>query len=311
MKADILPVSEDYCSPLGAVADAELNTLVADPDLRDDLVDTAQQAEYARIRRGDDLESGAAARRAVEEIGCMTCMLSDVCIVNDYFQDKITQGEEHETFMDAATMLASAPRWLNAARFHRSGLDGRNMLEKLTKGSEAQRLEVAASVSLSDLIGDTKNTFDGERTKADIPAINTMQVIDPKAQLPTHDITTKNMTYTVTDASEAIGFKADRLSPEEYGVLASKLLNRMEEVGSDGNPQIFTADNKMQKVITRQGNATLFEIRMRGKNRLYFWLTPENKQGQPEIVILGSHGGDESTQKTFINNYAYNRQKSA
>ena len=126
-------------------------------------------------------------------------------------------------------------------------------------------------------------------------------------ELIAHNIQTQNgHALTVLDASESAASRQathNRESVGEYVILCGKLLGRMVDVGPDGMPQIMRQDQKMQKSISPINGGTLFEMRMNGKDRLYFTVVkqPEGEQGPTaRIVILGSHGGDERTQQEFI-----------
>lgn len=292
------------CVPLGQEIDSELRDVLQAPEFRAELTEIAEQQEYANVRAHDDLETGRAAERAVQEIGCASCLLADVCVINETLTGKAEAGAEHEAFMDKAVMLASAPKWLTAARISRAGIDGASLVEKL-KGSVEEQDEAINQAPLEDLVGGVENHIADEVTKDQIPILASHTKIAPDAKLEIHDVSTAAGNYRVVDASAAVGFKGANLDAASYGVLSNKLLARMEEVDSTGQPQIFTADNKMQKVISKQGDSTLFELRMNGKNRMYLWVTHGKQEGDPnEVVILGSHGGDESTQRAFINNYS-------
>jgi hypothetical protein len=297
-----LEIATTTCLPLGTEVTPELRDMLLEPDFRTELEGYADEVEANNVRRADDLETGAAAERGIQKLGCAACILSDVCAIKGTLDEKVGAGAQHEAFMETATMLASAPKWLTAARINRSGIDGVDMLTRLRSSDEAERLYAAGELPLESFLGSVKNHISGEVTKADVPVLARMAKIEPEKPLTVHEITTLAATYDVIDASDAVGYKGDQIGPREYGNLASKVLNRMEELDSTGKPQIFTADNTMQKVISKFGDATLFEMRMQGKNRMYFWASQPPEQN-PQIVIIGSHGGDESSQRDFINNY--------
>jgi hypothetical protein len=300
-----LEVVGTHCPPLGTDIDRDVQNMLLEPDLRQefaaDFDQAANDVEQANVWRTEDLENGTAAQRAME-IGCSACALADVCVIKEALETRFTEGKEHESFMNVATMLASAPAWLSAARINRSGVDGVQMLKKLGSADEAERLYAAGELPLRSLVGKTTNHISDEISKKDHPLLRTLDKVDPEARLSIYEIETPVGTYDVIDASKAVGFNGEPLGPHEYGNLTSKLLNRMEEADNTGKAQIFTADNKMQKVISKRGDATLFEMRMSGKNRLYFWAS-QPKNGNAQITIIGSHGGDEATQHRFIDNY--------
>jgi hypothetical protein len=177
------------------------------------------------------------------------------------------------------------------------------MLTRLVSSDKAEQAYAAGVLPLDSLIGKTTNHISAEVTEKDLPILAATRKVAPDDMFTVHEIDTPAATYDVIDASEALNFKGEPLDPKEYGNLASKLLNRMEEVNASGEPQIFTAENTMQKVITKHGNATLFEMRMAGKNRLYFWAS-QSEDANPQIIILGSHSGDDATQQAFIDSYA-------
>jgi hypothetical protein len=109
MTKTTLEIAHTSCVPLGNEISPDLRDMLLEPELHEELVGIADEAEAQHVRQYDDLETGQAARRALE-VGCTACMLSDVCVIKDQLEQKTAAGQEHEKFMEAATMLASAPK---------------------------------------------------------------------------------------------------------------------------------------------------------------------------------------------------------
>lgn len=302
--ADCPPVHDEFGSAGGPVDP----TLMGD-DFRDVVADVTAQLVARPDLTGTydprELANGKGAQRVLHSLGCASCDLTGVCGVQNQLVAETVEGAAAER----REMLASAPRWLAAGRLQRAKVPADRLDTLLTSPDRVQMLS-DMGVSLDDLLGGVQNTFAGVYNKRDIKQdIPELATITTEAdQMIAHNIVTSNgHTLVVLDAAESSASRQgvhDKESVGEYVILCGKLLGRMVEVGPDGLPQILHQDMKMQKTISAINGGTLFEMRMNGKDRLYFTVVrqPEGERGPTaRIVLLGSHGGDERTQQEFIN----------
>jgi hypothetical protein len=304
--------TQEYCMPVaddfGTPPDTEL---MRDPLYHSLVSDAIGLVEVAHSRPNmrtgmTELETGEAAARAVKTLGCCACKLSGTCTVYENLLERSVEGKKNMEFTGKLAMLTAGPAWLTAGRMNLAGISV-DKLAEISEGGPEKAKESAAtgSFDLDTMLGGVQNEFEGLVTKSSLPELASIQQVDPKAEMESHLLTTKHGDrFRVIDASEAFGFKGHRLTPadSEYQILTGKLLQRMNELDAQSHPQIMTADsnNKMQKVIDRRGSATLFELRMSGKNRLYAFVEPNDPDDLTRIVILGAHGGDAKTQQEFI-----------
>lgn len=182
---------------------------------------------------------------------------------------------------------------------HYSGLTPDSLQEL---AADPEQLGLSAQAQLEKFIGQIKNHLAQPVKKRDLPELANVERIPYDAPIPTDIITTATgKTYIIHDATDALGIK-NKQSGQEYAVLCAKFTNRLNELNANGQPQIMQPDSKMQKVIRQGDGSTTQEMRMSGKNRFYFKLTPlsqdPNNPNSPlaRIVVLG----DEKTQQRFI-----------
>jgi hypothetical protein len=266
------------------------------------IFETSRELEAINTYDAREQNTGVGARRAIKMLGCAACDLGQVnlCTVKTDLESRAEAAETNAEAFNQLDMLASAPSWLNAARINLSGMSSEALAAQVEDDESAKAF--VASGGLQEFFADTTNSFEGVFNKKDLPELQGMAAIDEQTPLTGTRIETKNGdTFTVIDASSAVGYTGPSIDATSYGVLTGKMLNRMQERDPRGNPQILNEDFKMQKTLaSRLPNAPITEFRMTGKNRLYATITPDAGETTARIVILGSHGGDAKTQNDFI-----------
>ena len=90
-------------------------------------------------------------------------------------------------------------------------------------------------------------------------------------------------------------------APEDMKVLLNKLVSFAVAPNNRSEFQLYQTNNSAIRRINSDstGQTTIREVRMRGKNRLYFTIS-SNDNGIPVIVIIGCHGDKESYQTEFL-----------
>lgn len=89
--------------------------------------------------------------------------------------------------------------------------------------------------------------------------------------------------------------------PDDMRVLLDKLVLFAVAPDNNSDSQLYQTNNSAIRRINSDstGQTTIREVRMRGKNRLYFTIS-SNDKGTPVIVIIGCHGDKESYQTEFL-----------
>ena len=89
--------------------------------------------------------------------------------------------------------------------------------------------------------------------------------------------------------------------PDDMRVLLDKLVLFAVAPDNNSDSQLYQTNNSAMRRINSDstGQTTIREVRMRGKNRLYFTIS-SNYNGIPVIVIVGCHGDKESYQTEFL-----------
>lgn len=300
------PLDGEPCAPvtneIGSPPERELLE-----DFSDVLTDVAYQAEAAHTRNPMELDTGEAAKRAQLALGCAGCILAEVCPTREALDTKIEEGEKNAELLPKLQMITSSPRWLTHVRLVQNNMT-KDELKAKTKTLESTVTALDdGSLDVDAFVGDIKNSPEKIVSKENIPELANFTSIKPGAELSPHHIETENGDhFVVIDASKDIGFHESAPEGNGYNILLSKLLGRMSAQNAQGNPLVLTVDpnnNAMQKSIRRLDNSDVFEMRMGGKNRLYFSVS--RPQDRPDltarVIILGAHGGDEKTQQNFIN----------
>lgn len=276
-------------------------------DFSDVLADVAYEAEAAHTRNPMELDTGEAAKRAQLALGCAGCILAEVCPTKGTLDTRIDEGEKNAELLPKLQMIATSPAWLTDVRLVQNNMTKDELEAKIkTPESTLAALE-DGSLDVDAFVGDVKNSPEKMVSKKNIPELANFASIDPDAVLSPHNVETKNGDhFVVIDASNEVGFHESAPEGNGYNILLSKLLGRMSAQNAQGNPLVLTVDpnnTAMQKSIRRLDNSDVFEMRMGGKNRLYFSVA--RPQDRPDltarIIILGAHGGDEKTQQNFIN----------
>lgn len=90
-------------------------------------------------------------------------------------------------------------------------------------------------------------------------------------------------------------------APEDMKVLLDKLVSFAVAPNNRSEPQLYQTNNSAIRLMRSgsTGQTTIREVRMRGKNRLYFTIS-RNNNGIPTIIIIGCHGSKESYQIEFF-----------
>jgi hypothetical protein len=278
------------------------------PYFAEDGAAVADTAEALQARFG--LEDGTAAEKAMASLGCGACQLSGVCTVRENLETRRDIGKENAELTSNLAMLGTAPRWLTAARLQNSDLTIEDVKRYASDPETTQAAMASGELDIESLLGGVANQPLKPRNKSSVPALRALASFPEDATAPSTLITTETGdNFVVIDASDALTSRPESPPEKDYGILMSKLLNRMSERGADGQPQILHPDNTMQKVIGKLGGQSLQEFRKSGKSRAVCTVaTPESGAEQTEdypvtatITILGSHGGDEATQQQFLN----------
>lgn len=301
--------SQANCAPVGAEFGTPPNQeLLNDPNIAEVIEEVGDRLGAAHPTNSyagnETVRRGQEAALAIKAIGCTACELSNTCAVQTNLEERVSLGQKTANILEKTEMIGNAPTWLSAARLQTSGMTSKDIRTLVTDWGAAQ--EAIQDGTLDRFIGATTNRAAKPVIKAQLPELAAIGSIPKDKPLRSDIVTVKTgKTFTVVDASVDHGSK-DSITDEsrkEYGILCAKLVERMGSDDRSGDPQIFHQDQKMQKTIRRLGDAELYEMRMSGKNRLYFTVTktPDDESGSiGRIVILGAHGGDASTQRKFI-----------
>lgn len=296
MKITAAEVAQNACLPVElefGSSPGEIQSLQSDfPDVVSGI---ANNQMMTNSREADDTLNGRAAAKSILELGCNACYLADVCTVKSTLEQEVATGEQNQTIIGAATMIATAPSWLTAARIHDYGLSEEELLSLVDSKETTKEAMLSGKLDPERFLDDTTNEVTSFFVAGDLPCLKDTTVPDD-AELPAHIINANGNEFTVIDASEAWGYKKSA-APKEFQVLSSKMLSRMKELGPNGKPQITQHDSIMQKLVSGPLD-DLYELRMHGKSRSYL-INP--KYDQSQIIFVGSHGDSESDQLKMLN----------
>jgi hypothetical protein len=244
---------------------------------------------------------------AMRDLACDTCSLAPDCRVKEY----LTGFSYMEEIGVASREPQTVPWVITVGRMQRNRTvpplpalanELREVLQEPDSG-RAVRIDLQdVRESMGGITLD--NTVKAAEYKGtDLPEINTFAAITADTRIAgVTMVTDTGQRFEFVDASKCIDFKGVQPSANEFAVLCGKFLGRIIETSHDNKPLIMTPDNKMQKTISSVPGGQLYEMRMSGKNRLYFTVR-QPVQGEPiRIIFLGAHGGDADTQRDFINN---------
>lgn len=292
-----IPVSNEIGTPPDIA-------LMVDPDFNQEMKEVADRVESTHTWQTNELDNGEAAQRAITTLGCDACKLSEVCVVRSTLGDKVEAGKENGDLQESLTMLASAPRWLAAARLGKTNTDTAELRSIISDTERTKTALADGTLDTQKLLAGIENHPEGLMGKANLPELAGIDSIDANTQFEAQRIETENGNqFIVIDASAAVGFKEKPLTSGEYGVLATKFLDRLTELDQTGQPQILNPDNTQQKVVRNTTVGHIDEVRRGGKkDRLYVSIAPASEAvGETtRLVILGDHGGDYSTQDAFF-----------
>lgn len=283
------------------------------------------------------VEIGNKSQRIKFELGCTACAISGECSVEELLDKNRDQGELIQAVNEDMSMLTSAPAWLRTIRGRKTGVDIATPEGERVVGGQLKKLLNSETPSdiptvsdkyekhdLHQLLGGVINAPLPNKSFDEFPELKSLTAIEQRVKLgrslPGTRIKFEGddaRSYDVYDATSAVDFKGEPLSREDNGIILEKLYDRIHEVDAKGQAQIAHPDGTMQKPL-HKGKSTglvpnLYELRMNGKNRLYFTYEAANTDTEDSrtklksgtnsgrIVILGGHGGDVTTQSDFLN----------
>lgn len=299
------PAFQQPCEPVTwTFGDPIDHELFYHPEMRDEHETIALNVQGVHARHDKSIETGEAAQRAVESLGCTACSLAVSCPVRTILTDKIESAENATRFADITREIVEAPDWLAAARLNNPDVNPER-LQQIASDQEVA-LEALMNGELETYISGVTSKPAGNFRKTDLPEIALISAIKEDATLEAYDIQTETgHRYTVIDASGANTSRAND-SPEDrrryFGILCEKFVGRLQGTGKNGLPLVLQPDSKQQKAIQSYGLYRMDEMRKAGKDRMYFMVTRATYDSDitARIVLLGSHGGNEATQQTFI-----------
>jgi len=279
-----------------------------DPELSSVVKEVVTNIEAANARKSQEIDTGDAASRALASLGCTACEISGECAVKEMLQDRAEQGSEKTEISNQATMTDEAPLWLKAARFNNMGVKPERFIELATDTDQTRAALKSGEINTEQWLGGVENQLNNRYVKSQLPEIQKIGTVNERREFEAHELlTAAGHRIEVIDTSQPPNPDPNQItdgSRSEYAILCSKLLSRITEVGQDGLPQIMKQDQIMQKTIGKVKGGRIDEIRMSGKNRLYFTIVDDpngDSNTLARIVILGTHGGDQTTQARFIN----------
>jgi hypothetical protein len=283
----------------------ERGALLRDPVYADF---AAEAADIAMVPHSWKSASDAA-RETTVDLGCRACTTAICCPVRKILEDRIETGYRNTQIEEAAYMITEAPEWLKRARVQvGKGSEWWRTLAESSVEDVKTRLQ-SNEISSTDLLAGVTNQIVNILGADEVPEIRNMSCLKQNSLLEEHRIRTSGGTFTVIDATAAIDIGVSPAAKAEYNTLLEKLLRKMIEVDARGNSQILDPDGKIQKILKGQPErpGKIHEIRMNGKNRLY--ISVNTTCDYPRIVILGSHSGNQDTQKRCIDTLLRNQSR--
>lgn len=281
----------------------------ADAALLRDIPGVAFEIALSMVKERDRLENHhkLLGSLAMSDVQCETCRIANDCRVREY----LTGFSRIEEIGVAAREPQDIPWVITFGRLQRIRdippltqlASDLRMIHRQPEGTETVEIDVQKVRESRGGISLDRTAKPPQYKGEDLPEIIPFAAIEPDATFIGTPLTTEaGHRFEFVDASNAIHFKGPQPSENELAVLCGKFLGRMVEVGPDGRPLLLAPDNTMQKVIsTLPGGAVLCEMRMSGKNRLYFTVVQSAPDEPVRVVFLGAHGGDAGTQRDFIN----------
>jgi len=258
-------------------------------------------------------------QRVYEDVvQCLSCVIGHICPIKTEFEATIATEEkqqEIERVKRQMAMFENGPEWLIAGRLH-----GIHMTEKAFKtmltGTTDQATALRQNFSVDALLGDIHNRPLQPLNRKELPKeLATCLTSAQRAEtFETHEITFRgnNQTFVVADLSVQNGYTGIRPTEKAYGILISKLMDVMKELGPNGQPLVLSAN--LQKVVRYFDGGYVAEIRMGDKSRLYTGVcvavmrAAEPSSGPTyRLLILGSHGDSEKAQQHFYDQTGLSR----
>lgn len=304
IETPIKPVNEP-CKPV-KVEIGEEPELAGDVEFADvfesvssTLVDLTRVPYQEHISKelGKIIDRGESARNVQTDLGCAGCKLSGVCLVESALNDVIASGElaqERESKLE----------------FAQQGIDYVNSfssLMSLAYSKEATKLvrDEGRTESIPKLLWGVAARVMPRIKGADVTEISGLAAVDGTKDCPRYEISVENNTFIIIDASDAL--EVNGINPPNESrtkVLFNKFFERLRSVDVDKQPHLATPDGTQQKKIESIESMEVHEIRMAGKNRLYFAIKHEDSKSRYRIIILGAHDDNENHQQAFIDNLA-------
>lgn len=304
-----ISAEQEYCPDVGSEFGKPPDTeLMRAPGIQPVIEEISDRLEATHAKTAPELETGEAAARVIQSLGCSACELEldSACAVSAMLQERVIVGQANRELREKVDMLASSPSWLTAARLNLTNTMPETLVRLAGSPEEVKSAMANGELDLDKLLaGATNHTEAIYNSRSELPEeLRRLKNLKLDEPLEAQEITTsEGDTFSVIDASSALPARGEPPSREDYGILNGKLLSRMSARDEKGNPHILSADQKMQKPIKKVGSAWIYEIRMNGKNREYILVQPgTDEDKRTRITILGAHGGDARTQRDFIDN---------
>ena len=239
---------------------------------------------------------------------CATCLSKVVCPVEGLLKER----EEGEQKRAKLAMLNEAHPLLTLARLDRAQITDEEFFALLESEDTMSDAQADGTLTPDALLAGINNwQIPGGLSRNQLPTLAYVPGVKgdgpfnadiinfgPFEEEPVYTGTT----FILVDCIAALGFKEkeSKLSKDAYQILASKLFNRMEKLDEHGLPQVLSPDNTQQSVIRNLPVGRVDEMRKAGKDRLYIVVCTEVEPDNPQIAVLGAHGGDADTQRRFI-----------
>ena len=285
---------EPFLSEVGE--DPETVTELADRDMNDTRIYAAQNnTPFPKSplalspELAQEYERGKVAGSTLQRLGCEACVLAPVCPIREL----LVQTKEAGSLSELVYMLDSAPDWVKKAR---------------TQRTFETTLTPATLEDYTALLAGIINIETDPLSVSDTPGLRDIKTINPDAQLPGQvlygpDKDSKSG-VEVYDAREYItGFNGTQMDAKSEINVLGKFASLCVNEEAPGTPMVVSAQGEISRPITawRNKDGRLFEIRMNGKNRLYYLVLPNSPQsGRARVVLIGGHGDSSTEQDIFI-----------
>src|SRR4051794_30471489 len=107
----------EYCPPVGEVYGTPPDKeMLQATELKAGHDEIAANIEASYAQRALSLEDGTAARRAMDNLGCVACYQATTCQVRESLKQRMIVGEENARIVGMSREIEEAPRWLKTAR---------------------------------------------------------------------------------------------------------------------------------------------------------------------------------------------------